>query len=138
MSVYILIRIVAVLRSGFGPLSSGRPLVSARGHLLFHIVLAFCVHPYRFPAHIHAIKSMSGFSHFLYFRAPLRLPHILEYFFNILPQFHAVLKRHSYILGQLYASPAHSAFLYGFPNACLLYTSPSPRDTNPSRMPSSA
>ena len=26
----------------------------------------------------------------------------------------------------------------GLPLACLLYTSPSPRDTNPSRMPSSA
>ena len=28
--------------------------------------------------------------------------------------------------------------IYGMPYSCLLYTSPSPRDTNPSRMPSSA
>ena len=41
-------------------------------------------------------------------------------------------------LGVVQHSGAASISVLAVVNGCLLYTSPSPRDTNPSRMPSSA
>ena len=41
-----------------------------------------------------------------------------------------------YVIGK--ASPELLKKMHADPNACLLYTSPSPRDVVPSRMPSSA